>query len=359
MSTTSAFSSAPSPATPPATPPASSPALSAQFLGAGRIALVERPRPEPGPGQLLIRVRANAMCGSEKGQFRDGWKTTPGHEIVGVVAQLGEGASPAIRVGDLGAIFLMDFCGGCRWCRAGLTNQCLAKRADMGFSHDGGYGAYTVVNENIFFPIGSGIPADEATLLLDVMGTGGHAIERAMCVHADIRTVLVNGAGPIGLGVAAMARILLGAQTRILVSDYNAFRLRLAEKLGAEAIDLARTTVAAACAGAPDVAVDTSGKGSARLQAMEALAQRGVLVCVGHGEDLALDVSHHLIAPERSVLGSEYFPFSDLAKNLARLRANQAYLGQIITHRFPISDLAAAFDLFWKGDTGKVIIEQR
>lgn len=328
------------------------------FAGKGEITFAAKAKPTPGPGQLLVQVRANAVCGSERDQYFHGSQVTPGHEIVGTVVEAG--AAAKTPVGELGAIYLMDFCGACRWCRSGWTNQCLAKRADMGFSHDGGYGPFVLVNENIFFPVGADIAADLATMLLDVMGTGAHAVERAQSVHHDIRSLAVLGAGPIGLGVAAMARIILGDAVQVVVTDYNAYRLRLAEKLGARAVDLNHGTIAEAFAGCemPDVAIDTTGKASARQQAIELLAKRGVLVCVGHGEGLNLEVSKHLIAPERSVLGSEYFPFADLAKNAARLRAHRAYLGQIITHRFPVTDIKAAFDLFWKGDTGKVIVEQ-
>jgi threonine dehydrogenase-like Zn-dependent dehydrogenase len=76
----------------------------------------------------------------------------------------------------------------------------------------------------------------------------------------------------------------------------------------------------------------------------------------GHGEGLALEVSRDLIAPERAVLGSEYFPVGDVARNLPLLRKQRSYLAPIITHRFPLKDLQAAFGLFWSGATGKVVI---
>ena len=122
-----------------------------QFVGGGRITFGEKPVPTPGPGQLLIQVKANALCGSERGQFGGGSSVTPGHEAAGIVA--GAGPETHTPVGTPGVIFLMDFCGVCRSCRLGYTNQCEAKRADMGFSHDGGYGPYELVHENIFFPV--------------------------------------------------------------------------------------------------------------------------------------------------------------------------------------------------------------
>ncbi len=111
-----------------------------RFIGGGVIDFHEKEVPVPGAGQLLLQVGANALCGSERGQFYDGCAITPGHEGAGVVAAAGPGTTAP--VGTVGAVFLMDFCGTCRSCRLGFTNQCSGKRADYGFSHDGGFGPY-------------------------------------------------------------------------------------------------------------------------------------------------------------------------------------------------------------------------
>lgn len=78
----------------------------------------------------------------------------------------------------------------------------------------GGYGMYELVHETIFFPVDADLPLTEATLLLDVMGTTGHALRRALLVRPDVESLLVMGAGPVGLGVVAMARLLLGRRSR-------------------------------------------------------------------------------------------------------------------------------------------------
>ena len=67
---------------------------------------------------------------------------------------------------------------------------------------------------------------------------------------------------------------------------------------------------------------------------------------------------HGVLAPERAVLGSEYFRYNELARNLALLRAHRAYLGQIITHRYGADGIQEAFELFFRGETGKVVVEQ-
>jgi propanol-preferring alcohol dehydrogenase len=96
------------------------------FAGARRIEFAERPVPEPGPGQLLLRVTANALCGSERDQYELGSPVTPGHEAAGVVAAAGPGTRTTL--GTPGVVFLMDFCGACRSCRVGATNQDARRR---------------------------------------------------------------------------------------------------------------------------------------------------------------------------------------------------------------------------------------
>ena len=309
---------------------------------------------------MLIQVRANALCGSERWQFLDGSEVTPGHEAAGVVAWRGPDTSTV--VGTPGVIYLMAFCGECRSCTLGFTNQCLNKRGDVGFNRDGGYGPYVLINENVFFPIGDEVTLSEATMLLDVMGTTRHAIKRGLLMREDVRSLGIAGAGPIGLGTLAMAKILIGQELPVVISDLSPYRLALAESLGGSVIDLREKTLAEGLSehglDAVDLAIDTSGKGAARYSYVEVLSKRGVLVCAGHGEGLSLDVSRDLIEPERAVLGSEYFCYGELESNLEILREHLPYLSRIITHRFALRDIQEAFELFFRGETGKVLVEQ-
>lgn len=335
-------------------------ALSPRFRGEEVIEFEEKPVPEPGPGQLLLAAKANALCKSDYGAYHKGTGITPGHEMAGVVAAAGPGTN--VAVGTRGAVFLMDFCGECRSCRLGITNQCLAKRADYGFTADGGYGPFVCIHENVFFPIPDDVSFAEATLLLDIMGTGGHALKRAQLVHPDIGSVVITGAGPIGLGVLAMTKLLLGRDTPALITDLVPYRLDLAERLGGLPIHIGEESLADGMRrhgfDRVDVAVDGSGRGDARRQALDRLAPRGVLVCVGHGQGLELKVSPDLIGPERAVLGSEYFCYHELAGNLDLLRTHKESLRQILTHFFPVADISEAFRTFTGQQTGKVIVEQ-
>jgi threonine dehydrogenase-like Zn-dependent dehydrogenase len=190
-------------------------------------------------------------------------------------------------------------------------------------------------------------------MLLDVMGTSSHAIMRARLVRADIESVYIAGAGPIGLGLLVMSKLLLGPDIPVHISDISAWRREFAGTLGGIPVDVSDLSPV----GKPDVAFDASGRESARRSALDILGPRGALVCVGHGEQVTLDVSRDLIAPEHAVLGSEYFRFDELPTNLELLRANTDYVSRVITHRVPVAELDRAFELFLAGETGKVVVE--
>ena len=249
----------------------------------------------------------------------------------------------------------MDYCGQCRSCRAGHTNQCLAKRNDMGFTADGGYGPFELVHETNFFAVPDDLSAADATLLLDVMGTGGHALRRIARVREDVQSLFVSGAGPIGLGTLAMAKTLFGDAFPVFISDVSPWRLRFAATLGGVPVD-ARDPDALSGLPEIDAAVDSTGKSAVRESLVGLLGKRGVLACVGHGEGLTLTVSPDLIATERAVLGSEYFGYDEMAGNLELLMAHREYFAQIITHTFPRAQIAEAFALFLAGETGKVLV---
>jgi threonine 3-dehydrogenase len=330
-------------------------ALAPHFAGDGSITFVEREYPDPGVGELLLRVEANAICGSDRGQYYNGSDVVPGHEAVGTVVEAGVGTT--VDVGTRGAVFLMDYCGECRSCRSGFTNQCTAKRADMGFSRDGGYGPYEIVHESNFFAVSPDLSAVEATLLLDVMGTSGHALGRAGLIRHDIESVYIAGAGPIGLGLLVMAKLVVGNDVPIHISDVTPWRFEFAERLGGLPVDASRRSARAELSDI-DVAFDSTGRQLARRTALDVLGRRGVLVCVGHGEGLTVDVSADLISPEHAVLGSEYFRFDEMSTNLALLLAHRQELSRIVTHTRPVAEIGEAFDLFLSGRTGKVVVTQ-
>lgn len=331
-------------------------AVAPRFSGDGKITFTDRAYPDPDIGQLLIAVEANAICGTDRDQYFGGSDVVPGHEAAGTVIAAGAGA--ATPTGTRGAVFLMDYCGDCRSCRLGHTNQCLAKRADMGFTKDGGYGPYEIVHESNFFAVPPSVSAADATLLLDVMGTSSHALNRIGKIREDVESLYIAGAGPIGLGILVMAKLRFGDHFPVHITDVSPWRLNFAEGLGGSPVDAADERAVAAVPSC-DAAIDSTGKTVARAAAVKALGKRGVLVCVGHGQELLLNVSDDLIAPERAVLGSEYFRFDEMPANLELLLAHRDYIAAIATHQVPVTDIADGFAMFLAGQTGKVIVTQQ
>jgi threonine dehydrogenase-like Zn-dependent dehydrogenase len=189
------------------------------------------------------------------------------------------------------------------------------------------------------------------------MGTSGHAIGRAQLIRPDIESAYIAGAGPIGLGLLVMCKIVFGDGFPVRISDVSPWRLEYARTFGGEPVDArdpARLHAMPEC----DVAFDSTGKTAARRAAVDMLGKRGVLVCVGHGERLELSVSDDLIAPERAVLGSEYFRYDELPRNLELLTRHRTLISRVITHRFDVGDLAEAFGVFLSGESGKVVVTQ-
>ena len=206
-----------------------------------------------------------------------------------------------------------------------------------------------VVHQTQFFAIDDDLDFALATMLLDAMSTSGHALDRGASVTSDIGSLYIAGAGPVGLGALVMSKLRYGPDFAVYISDISPWRLRLAESLGAIPVQPSRVQTIPRV----DAALDASGRHSARLAALERLRSRGVLVCVGHGERIDVDVPSQLIAPEAAILGSEYFPFSQLRESDDLLRANREYVGRLITHRCDLADLSEAFDTFLEGKTGK------
>jgi threonine 3-dehydrogenase len=159
-----------------------------------------------------------------------------------------------------------------------------------------------------------------------------------------------------------MAKIILGQRVRVFITDVMPYRLKLAEQFGGVPINVKDASLAVKLKAEgtehPDMAIDTSGKQGAREDALRSLGPRGSLICVGHGEGMNLEISPDLVNLERGVMGSAYFRYDEFPANLRRLRQHRTYLNQIITHRLGVDDIQYAFELFFQGETGKVVIEQ-
>ncbi|MGI8534635.1 MAG: zinc-binding dehydrogenase [Candidatus Limnocylindrales bacterium] len=328
----------------------------ARFHGHGRITIEDVPDPVPGPGELLLDVIAVGLCGSDRAAWTNGSAVTPGHETAGRIVAAGPGTRGAHGV--VGSVFLVAWCGRCSRCRSGSRGACLSKEAMLGFDRDGGFADRMVVPERCFLPLQPTLPAETAVLLLDVTGTALHALRRCGAFDTPPPAALVMGAGPLGLG-CVMALRAVGVE-RILALDPSAHRLAMAATLGAELIggDLdAAVQVHAALPEGPPLVLEASGNPAAQRQALDLVAPGGRLVLLGHSPvAMAVDVSRDLIAPEKQMLGSEYFDPAEYPHNQQLVIDGRLEPSRAVTHRYPLDELAQAYELFWSGKSGKVLV---
>jgi threonine 3-dehydrogenase len=328
----------------------------AAFVGAGRVEIEERLVPQPDPGEVLVRVSACALCGTDREGFERGASVIPGHEIAGTLVRGGpdeeEPAEPTP-----GVIYLIESCGSCFACRAGSTNMCLRRRGMYGLTAPGGFAEYLTVRSNCFLPVSASMPPDRATAVLDLFGTTRHALLRA---GAGMPVSLaVVGCGPIGLGAIAVA--LASGVERVYASDVSAYRLELAARLGAITIDAtASDTVEQLLemeADGCEVVIEAAGLSQTQRQAIEMAAAGGRVIIVAHSRGtLELKTSMDLIRREISLAGSEYFPLSEFAETHAMVADGRLDPDPILTHRFPLDHLQDACDEFFAGATGKVVV---
>jgi len=194
--------------------------------------LAEVPEPVPGPGELLLRVRACAVCRTDL-HVLDGDLPHPklplvlGHEIVGVVEGLGPGASRFAPGDRVGVPWLGSTCGSCRFCAEGSENLCDAARF-TGYDRDGGFAERTVADERFCFPVPDAFPDVEAAPLL-CAGLIGH---RTLRMAGDPRTVGIWGFGAAAHLVAQVARFE-GREVYAFTRPGDAASQEFARSLGA------------------------------------------------------------------------------------------------------------------------------
>ncbi len=349
----------------------------AVLYGERDLRLVEDyPVPQPGPGEVLIRVAACAICGSDPKILAHGWPNHPpygqfisGHEYTGTVAALGEGVTE-FAVGDRVAVEPHKGCGLCANCRVGLYNTCLnygnpgKGHRHYGFSSNGGYAEYACNHVNSVYPIPDRMSFEQATLITTA-ATSLYGIRRIGGIRAG-ETVVVSGPGAIGLMAVVMAR-LLGAGT-IVLTGTRPERLEVGRGLGADiTVNVRETNVIERIfeltngVGA-DAALECAGTTQAAVEAVEYSKKNGRVALVGiYSEPAPLNVNK-IVQWNITVAGSKAEGERSMAQAMALLGGNRGQsvdLSPLITHQFPLSQVHAAFEAAEKrlGGAIKVVVK--
>lgn len=262
------------------------------FQGVGRpLAVRTVPDPEPGPAELVVEVRDCGICGSdlhltEVADAGGGMTPLPagailGHEFSGEVAAVGRAVAGRFRAGDRVTALPYIACGSCGACLAGRGHRCAAVvSAGLG-KLAGAYAEYVRVGVHETLPLPAEV--DHRTgAMVEPLAVGLHAVDRAGVRPGE--SVLVMGAGPIGLAASLWARFS-GARD-VIVSDLAAARLERAPRMGATAVvDAGREDVVAAvkrqCGRRADVVLDCVGVPGSHQLAMDYAGTDGRIVVVG------------------------------------------------------------------------------
>lgn len=299
---------------------------------------VEAPR--PGPWDVLIDVSAAGVCGTEL-HFLDGLLApgrtpiTLGHEVAGVVAEVGE-AVEHVQPGDRVAVHYLHACGRCRWCRTGDDHLCDAPLGFLAFGNDGGFAEQIVVPASATVPVPEGLDLAEAAALCCSGTTALHAVDIAG-VTAGARAV-VYGTGGVGL---ALVQVLREAGAHPIAIARNPERLALARELGAETtVNAASEDVVGAIRAATggtgaDVVFELVGTRATGAAALASLAKRGTLVYVGYSFDRVELDPLSLVVPEQRIVTSVGNRRAELVEAL-----DLAARGRLVTRvtRHPLGD---------------------
>lgn len=280
-------------------------------------ALEEVPRREPAAGEVLVRVTASGMCHTEL-HFQSGLldlgvaPMTVGHEVVGVVEQVGPGVG-AERVGERVIVYYYLGCGQCEHCRVGDEHLCPALRAEYGFVSDGGYAEYVTVPARNAVVLPDSISDVDAAPIGCGVTTAVHALKLAEPAAGE--WVVVYGVGGVGFGLVQLAR---ARGARVIGVGRNPKKLARARELGAEAtIDAAKEPVAerirALTAGAgADVVFECVGTAESMKESSAALGRRGRLVFIGYSFDSFTVHPIQLVVFEQRIMGSVGATLQDL-----------------------------------------------
>jgi L-iditol 2-dehydrogenase len=322
---------------------------------------------DPGPGEVLVRIRACGVCGSDMHYYLEGgcagtgalYPSVLGHEPAGEIVELGRGVEGLV-VGQRVAVEPALTCGHCSRCRAGYANQCEVSRFMGGVQEAGLLRDYAVVPAHNAVPLPDDVDYATATVV-EPLAVLLHSVNLAK-LHVG-ETVAVMGAGPIGLLAVATAK--LAGASRVVVGDRIPHRLAMAKKLGAdEAVNIDNESVRDAVhdltgGKGAHVVFDGAGKAESINNAIASARRGGRVVIIG------IPSEHHVGVDLWQAMHSELSIHVQKRSNgndrdaLDILRRGEIDASLLITHRFSLEQGARAFETVaeYADGVGKALVE--
>ncbi|WP_134698697.1 zinc-binding dehydrogenase [Ammoniphilus sp. YIM 78166] len=334
------------------------------FPGDKKVEIREFEIPTPGRGEVLIKLKASAICRSDmslyygNSVFGDG-KTksgcnVPGHEPAGEITEVGEGVAH-YKPGDRVAVYLAVGCGECPHCKSGYKMFCKEFKC-IGFDSHGGDADFMVVPAENCMRIPDDMSFVTAAVSTDAVGTLYHAQKRLAISGRD--TLVIFGLGPMG-GAGVMIAKALGAT--VIAVDMLDDRLEVAKELGADYTingknvnaleEISRITNGLGA----DAAIDCSGSPHAENNALDCVKPHGRVAFIGESRETTIRPSEQLIRKQIMVIGSWYFPIFEYEEIADFIVKKGLPVEGLVTHKFKLQEAETAFRLFDERKTEKAV----
>ncbi|MEN6532111.1 MAG: zinc-binding dehydrogenase [Bryobacteraceae bacterium] len=340
----------------------------AYLPGNSTVELRDVPIPEVGHREVLLRMKASTICGSDirciyhehLGKGPEGYQGfIAGHEPSGQIVKAGPGCR-RFKEGDRVIVYHISGCGVCNDCRRGYMISCTSEkyRRAYGWQRDGGMADYLLAEEKDLIDLPDELSYADGAQVACGFGTVYEGLQKIGISGDD--DVLITGLGPVGLASAALCR-KLGAQ-RIIGSDVVVERLELAKKLNLCDVVLPagpeNVSQVLDLTGGRGVerAVDCSANDSARATAIRATRKWGRIVFLGEGGRVEFNPSPDIIHDQKTIYGSwvtSTWLMEELVELLVRWNLHPA---DLITHRFALGEAGQAYALMSSGRCGKVAV---
>ncbi len=321
------------------------------------------PVPQLGHGEVLVKVRAGSICGTDLHIYNwDEWaqhRLKPpfvvGHEITGDIVQVAPDVTN-LRIGDFVSLESHVVCNTCFYCRTGRQYICENTQI-IGVDRDGGFADYIAIPAQNAWKNPDTMPLRVAVLEENL----GNAIHAVLSQDISAKHVLVTGCGPVGLMAIGVAKAA-GARA-VFATDVSPYRLAMAVQMGADkAINAAQEDVtgiirAATYQEGVDVLIEMSGAPSAISQGFDALKAGGEAALLGLAPGpIQFDWNEHIIfkgAIVRGIVGRRLWETWYQARGLLEAGLD---LSPLVTHEFKMEDFDSAYQVFMSGQSGKIML---
>ncbi|HOF88659.1 MAG TPA: alcohol dehydrogenase catalytic domain-containing protein [Armatimonadota bacterium] len=322
----------------------------AVMTGLRRVEIQEKPTPRPGLGEVLVRLRAIGICGSDVHYYLDGrigdavveFPYLLGHEPAGEIAALGDGVT-GLAVGQRVALEPAKSCGACHACRIGRPNCCPHVRFLGTPPIDGTFEEYHCYAPEQCVPIPDHV-SFEAAATLEPMAVGIHAVNMAPLKLGD--RLAIMGCGPIGL-VTMMAARAAGASF-IAMTDPIPERRAAAQRFGADLVLDPRDGGAVeriAATGPIDIAFDAAGEQAAIDDATLCVRPAGTAVIIGIPAVDRISLWVHPVRRKELTIIMARRSNQALDATIRLMATGQIAPEKIVTHRFPLERVAEGMEL--------------